>query len=91
MSVAYECLDDFRFYKSGVYSSKDCKDGPDTVNHAVLAVGYGETEDGTKYWIIKNSWGAKWGDEGFFKMLRGENMCGISVCASYPVLDLTKY
>ena len=46
------------------------------VNHAVLAVGFG-TMNGMDYWIIKNSWGATWGDSGYFKMQRGVNMCGI--------------
>lgn len=45
------------------------------VNHAVLAVGYG-VEDGVPYWLIKNSWGEKWGDSGYFKMELGKNMCG---------------
>ena len=46
------------------------------VNHAVLAVGYGVSEEGTPYWTIKNSWGDSWGDAGFFKMEMGKNMCG---------------
>jgi len=45
------------------------------VNHAVLAVGYG-IEGGVPYWLIKNSWGAGWGDKGYFKMEMGKNMCG---------------
>lgn len=45
------------------------------VNHAVLAVGYG-VENGIPYWLIKNSWGADWGDNGYFKMELGKNMCG---------------
>lgn len=59
------------------------------VNHAVLAVGYG-TLNGMDYWLIKNSWGATWGDNGYFRMQRGANMCGIINCNSYPqdVVDL---
>lgn len=48
------------------------------VNHAVLAVEYG-LQEGIPYWILKNSWGGDWGDSGFFKIKRGENMCGIAV------------
>lgn len=47
-----------------------------TVNHAVLAVGYDVSEDGTPYWIIKNSWGDDWGVNGYFNMEMGKNMCG---------------
>lgn len=83
VSVAFEVVSDFRDYKTGVYSSTLCKNSTQDVNHAVLAVGYG-TEDGTPYWIVKNSWGTAWGDEGYFKIERGVNMCGIAVCNSYP-------
>ena len=36
------------------------------------------------YWIVKNSWGTSFGNEGYFKIIRGVNMCGIAVCNSYP-------
>ncbi|XP_027921053.1 thiol protease aleurain-like [Vigna unguiculata] len=85
VSVAYEVVDDFRFYKKGVYTSNTCGSTPMDVNHAVLAVGYG-VEDGVPYWIIKNSWGSNWGDNGYFKMELGKNMCGVATCASYPVV-----
>jgi len=52
----------------------------------VLVVGYDETSDGSKYWIVKNSWGESWGDEGYFWIERGTNMCGLSDCASFPLI-----
>ncbi|XP_062327288.1 pro-cathepsin H-like [Osmerus eperlanus] len=84
VSFGYEVTSDFIHYKEGVYSSTKCKNTTDTVNHAVLAVGYGE-EDGTPYWIVKNSWGSTWGMDGYFKIERGKNMCGLAACSSYPV------
>jgi len=89
--VAFQVINGFRDYKSGVYATDFCQNGPQNVNHAVLAVGYG-TENGVDYWVIKNSWGAAWGDNGYFNMQRGVNMCGIQNCNSYPmdVVDLTK-
>jgi cathepsin H len=84
VSVAFEVVEDFMDYTSGVYSSTECKNGPMDVNHAVLAVGYG-TENGVDYWLVKNSWSEHWGDKGYFKIQRGVNMCGIAVCNSYPL------
>eukprot|EP00727_Mastigamoeba_balamuthi_P005450 m51a1_g1524 hypothetical protein (2227) ;mRNA; r:459062-470338 len=59
-------------YKSGIIeSTDDCLDG---VSHAVLLVGWGQDSAGG-YWVIKNSWGAKWGEGGFFRIRRGRNTC----------------
>jgi cathepsin H len=88
VSVAFEVVEDFRLYKRGIYSSEKCKQGPADVNHAVLVVGYGTEPDvGRPYWIVKNSWGTDWGEDGYFRIARGKNMCGIATCASFPVLD----
>lgn len=86
VSICYDVVADFQFYKKGVYKSTRCKDGSENVNHAVLAVGYDQTSDGEKYWIVKNSWGVKWGMEGYFWIQRGANMCGLADCASYPIV-----
>lgn len=52
-------------------------------------MGYGATLDGTKYWIVKNSWGAEWGEKGYIRIQRGidaeEGLCGIAMEASYPI------
>lgn len=86
VSVAFQVVDDFFSYTSGVYSSDTCGNTEMDVNHAVLAVGYGtDLETGMDYWLIKNSWGTEWGDQGFFKIERGVNMCGIAECNSLPV------
>jgi len=85
VSVAFQVVDDFMDYTSGVYSSPNCQNGAADVNHAVLAVGYGtDSASGMDYWIVKNSWSTDWGNQGFFWIQRGVNMCGIAQCNSYP-------
>lgn len=61
------------FYTGGVYSSYCGKEN----NHAVLLTGWGVTEEGVKYWIIKNSWGDSWGKGGYIWLQRGVNKCGL--------------
>ncbi|MEM4703047.1 MAG: C1 family peptidase [Candidatus Pacearchaeota archaeon] len=55
----------------------------DYANHAVLIVGYNDTgNDETSYWIIKNSWGTGWGENGYFKL--GFNECNVTDEINYP-------
>uniref|UniRef100_A0A3Q3VZP8 Pro-cathepsin H n=1 Tax=Mola mola TaxID=94237 RepID=A0A3Q3VZP8_MOLML len=83
VSFAFEVTSDFMQYSHGVYTSTECHRTSDKVNHAVLAVGYGK-ENGSPYWIVKNSWGYGWGDNGYFLIERGKNMCGLAACSSFP-------
>jgi len=76
----------FVFYSHGVFSDPDCKNGPQDLDHAVLAVGYGVTGDGTWYWIVKNSWSTHWGHEGYVHMAMKDNMCGVATAATYVIL-----
>merc|ERR1712168_1122706 len=86
ISIAFEVVDDFMHYKDGVYTSTKCKNGPQDVNHAVLATGYGTDKNGMDYWIVKNSWGYDWGFHGYFHIERGANMCGLAQCTSFALI-----
>lgn len=82
ISVGIQANEDaFQFYKTGIIT-----DGCGTdLDHGVLAVGWG-SENGTDYWIVKNSWGTWWGDKGYVKIgaNAGTNVCGILGMPSYP-------
>ncbi|XP_053607419.1 cathepsin B [Plodia interpunctella] len=81
---AFTVYSDLLLYKSGVYKHVQ---GDALGGHAVKILGYG-VENGIKYWLIANSWNSDWGDNGFFKIIRGEDHCGIesSIVAGEPLL-----
>ena len=72
----------FQFYHGGIMTGDAC--GTE-MNHAVTVVGYGVEQDGTRYWLIKNSWGQSWGEGGYMKLQRGTGACGVAMRPSYPV------
>ncbi|KAM4600635.1 cathepsin S-like [Polymixia lowei] len=73
----------FRFVHSGVYDDPSCSQ---EANHGVLVVGYG-TLNGQDYWLVKNSWGTSFGEQGFVRMVRNKHdQCGIATYGCYPVM-----
>ncbi|KAJ4901501.1 Senescence-specific cysteine protease SAG12 [Raphanus sativus] len=76
----------FQFYKSGVFSG-ECTTNLD---HGVTLVGYGRSSNGLKYWILKNSWGPKWGERGYMRIKKdvkpNHGECGLAMNASYPTM-----
>lgn len=70
---------DRRIFSKGVYDDRSCHSN--TVNHAVLIVGYTPTE-----WIVKNWWGDSWGEEGYMRLAKNKNRCGIANYAAYVMI-----
>ena len=72
-------------YTGGVYCDET---GDLDIVHDISVVGFGVTEDGQKYWTVRNSWGTHWGEGGFFRVCRGVNNIAIeSECAWTTPLD----
>jgi len=81
LSVAFEVTNYFQQYRGGIIRDNTCRGRP---NHAVTSVGYT-----AKYVLVKNSWGATWGDNGFVKFGRGHGGCGLFDYSSFPTLSST--
>jgi len=89
VSVAIEADQSvFQLYTSGVLNSASCGT---SLDHGVLAVGYGTTSAGQAHWIVKNSWGTSWGEQGYVRLAKvatsGAGICGIALQPSYPTLS----
>ncbi|KAE8617475.1 hypothetical protein XENTR_v10009085 [Xenopus tropicalis] len=84
ITVGIGVSSDFQLYSEGIFEG-DCAESP---NHAVIIVGYGtehandKEEEDKDYWIIKNSWGKEWGEDGYVKMKRNINQCSITEMAA---------
>ncbi|GBP91395.1 Cathepsin B [Eumeta japonica] len=85
VEAAFTVYSDLLNYKTGVYVHNE---GSALGGHAIKILGWG-VENDNKYWLIANSWNSDWGDNGFFKIIRGEDHCGIesSVVAGEPLLS----
>lgn len=74
VSVCIDAEKDFIDYKSGIYNGT-CSTDVMRQNHCVSLVGYNLME---KYWLVRNSWGTSWGEDGYIRMAMGRNLCGIT-------------
>ena len=75
----------FQLYNSGIYDDHSCSSWKS--NLAVCVVGYGN-QDKVPYWILRNSWGNSWGENGYMKFLRNANsMCGIAYMSFVPISE----
>ena len=73
----------FQHYTSGVLDSTKCGT---SLDHAVTAVGYGTNESGQAYYLVRNSWGPDWGEQGYIRIaaVDGLGICGIQQVSLYP-------
>lgn len=72
LEASFDVAEDFMYYGSGIYTHRW---GYWIGHHAVILVGYGTTDSGVDYWIVRNSWGPTWGEDGYFRIMRGRNEC----------------
>ena len=85
VSISIKVTEDFFFYQEGIFFHPTYENDNCTVNHSVLLVGYGTDISGGDFWIILNSFGNGWGDQGFGKIARNTvNNCGVALAAIFP-------
>lgn len=76
---------EFMQYKGGILEDPtDCPDN--SINHIVAIVGYG-SENSIPYWILRNSWGTDWGEDGYARIRRGVNYCNVEYFPTFPITD----
>lgn len=75
------------FYSNGVLDDPKCKGDEDSLNHAVLLVGYGKIR-GKEYWLIKNSWSTYYGNDGYLLIAVENNTCGVTTSPTYPLIQV---
>ena len=84
VSICIDAEHSFINYKSGIYNGP-CSTKVVRQNHCVSIVGYDAQE---KYWLVRNTWGKSWGEDGYIRMAMGSNLCGITNEAT--IVNVTK-
>jgi len=85
IACAMDATDQLRDYTGGIFSQKVLAPVP---NHIVSVVGWG-VENGTEYWVVRNSWGTYWGEQGFFRIVTGSQNLGIQLWCNWatPIIN----
>ncbi|XP_062136109.1 procathepsin L-like [Drosophila sulfurigaster albostrigata] len=84
ISVCFTADSNFQHYRSGVFNDPSCSQ---PMNHCVVVIGYGTDPVGEDYWLVRNSWGENWGENGYIRMARNRNnQCSIASFATYPLI-----
>ena len=88
ISVNIKVTDNFFFYDTGVFYDYACLEDGSYANHAVLLVGYGNDSFVGPFWLIKNSWGVHWGENGFARIARDTLVnCELPSAPFYPIFS----
>jgi len=81
------CSIGWTFYHQGVFDDVRCSSNPEDQDHCVLVVGYGTDSVSKKdYWLIKNQWSQYWGEDGYIRVARAKNRCGVADEATYVIV-----
>ena len=74
-------------YKGGVLDETLCANESYRLDHSVVIIGYGmDCATGNEYWIMKNSWGKAWGENGFFRLKIAPGPSGYGICLAHYYL-----
>lgn len=74
-------------YTGGIFDHTKCSSDQKDQDHGVVLVGYGTNWFGEDYWVVRNSWSEDWGEEGYIRLKRGVNACGMANTVSWPILQ----
>ena len=87
ISCGVDATEELEAYTGGVFSQKKMFA---MINHEISVVGWGKTDDGVEYWMVRNSWGTYWGEEGYFRIKMHEDNLGIERDCSWGVPSMSK-